>query len=144
MSPKERRKSRVLAVQLAYGCELSGNSAENLLENCFSGKNAQSKNIRKYSLNLLKHTHKNIDKIDKIIGDNSKNWELNRIALTDKLVLRLAISEMMHVKDVPGKVSISEAVEISKVFGTKDSGPFVNGILDAIFKRINKGEYILN
>ncbi len=51
---------------------------------------------------------------------------------------------MLHFEDVPHKVSISEAVEISKVFGTKDSGPFVNGILDAVFKKMNKGEYILN
>jgi len=144
MSPKERRKSRILAVQLAYGCELSDNSAKNLLENCFTGENEKPENIQKYSLNLVKLTQKNIEKIDGIIDDNSKNWELKRIALTDKLVLRLAITEMLHFEDVPHKVSISEAVEISKFFGTKDSGPFVNGILDAVFKKINKGKYILN
>ena len=107
-------------------------------------ENEKPENIQKYSLNLVKLTQKNIEKIDRIIDDNSKNWELKRIALTDKLVLRLAITEMLHFEDVPHKVSISEAVEISKVFGTKDSGPFVNGILDAVFKKINKGEYILN
>ena len=144
MSPRDRRKSRVLAVQLAYGCELSENSPESLLENCFTGENAKSENIQEYSLNLVKLTKRNIVKIDRIIDGNSKNWELNRIALTDKLVLRLAIAEMLHIEDVPPKVSISEAVEISKMFGTIGSGPFVNGILDAIFKKINKGEYILN
>ena len=60
------------------------------------------------------------------------------------MVLRIAIAEMLHIEDVPQKVSISEAVEISKVFGTKESGPFVNGILDAVYKKINKGKYILN
>ena len=144
MSPKERRKSRVLAVQLAYGCELSDNSAENLLENCFTGENVKPENVQKYSLDLVKLSQKNIDKLDNIIDDNAKNWELKRIALTDKLVLRLAITEMLHCSDVPPKVSISEAVEISKMFGTKDSGPFVNGILDAVYKKINQGEYILN
>ncbi|MAJ44908.1 MAG: transcription antitermination factor NusB [Candidatus Marinimicrobia bacterium] len=144
MLPKDRRKSRVLAVQLAYGCELSDNSPENLLKNCFSDNNLHIENIQKYSLNLVKIAQKNIKKIDRIIDDNSKNWELKRIALTDKIVLRLAITEMLHFEDIPYKVSISEAVEISKVFGTKDSGPFVNGILDAVFKKMNKGEYILN
>ena len=114
------------------------------MENCFTGENEKPENIQKYSLDLVKLTQKNIEKIDGIIEDNSKNWDLKRIALTDKLVLRLAIAEMLHFEDVPHKVSISEAVEISKVFGTKDSGPFVNGILDAVFKKMNKGEYILN
>jgi len=144
MSPKDRRKSRILAVQLAYGCELSENSAENLLETCFTEKNIQKESVQKYSLKLVKITQTEIDKIDDIIENNSKNWEIKRIALTDKLVLRIAIAEMLHIEDVPQKVSISEAVEISKVFGTKESGPFVNGILDAVYKKINKGEYILN
>ena len=144
MLPKDRRKSRILAVQLAYGCELSENSAENLLETCFTEKNIQKKSVQKYSLQLVKITQTEIDKIDDIIENNSKNWEIKRIALTDKLVLRIAIAEMLHIEDVPQKVSISEAVEISKVFGTKESGPFVNGILDAVYKKINKGEYILN
>ena len=120
------------------------NLHENLLENCFTGASEKPENNQKYSLDLVKLTQKNIEKIDGIIDDNSKNWDLKRIALTDKLVLRLAIAEMLHFEDVPHKVSISEAVEISKVFGTKDSGPFVNGILDAVFKKMNKGEYILN
>ena len=144
MLPKDRRKSRILAVQLAYGCELSENSAENLLETCFTEKNIQKESVQKYSLKLVKITQIEIDKIDDIIENNSKNWEIKRIALTDKLVLRIAIAEMLHIEDVPQKVSISEAVEISKVFGTKESGPFVNGILDAVYKKINKGEYILN
>ena len=143
MLPKDRRKSRILAVQLAYGCELSENSAENLLETCFTEKNIQKESVQKYSLQLVKITHTERDKIDDIIENNSKNWEIKRIALTDKLVLRIAIAEMLHIEDVPQIVSISEAVEISKVFGTKESGPFVNGILDAVYKKINKGEYIL-
>ena len=144
MSPKDRRKSRILAVQLAYGCELSENSAENLLETCFTEKNFQKESVQKYSLQLVKITQLEIDKIDNIIENNSKNWEIKRIALTDKMVLRIAIAEMLHIKDVPQKVSISEAVEISKVFGTKESGAFVNGILDAVYKKINIGKYILN
>ena len=144
MSPRDRRKSRVLAVQLAYGCELSENSAENLLETCFTGENSQNENVQVYSLELVKIVKNNLEKIDNIIELNSKNWEIKRIALTDKLVLRLAIAELLHIEDVPPKVSISEAVEIAKEFGTKDSGPFVNGILDAVYKKINQGEYILN
>ena len=67
MSPKDKRKSRILAVQLAYGCELSENSAENLLETCFTEKNIQKKSVQKYSLQLVKITQTEIDKIDDII-----------------------------------------------------------------------------
>ena len=144
MFPRDRRKSRILAVQLAYGCELSDNSAEGILVDCFTAENVQPENVQEYGLQLVTLTQENVAKIDDIINLNSKNWELSRIALTDKLVLRLAIVEMLYVEDIPLKVSISEAIEISKIFGTKDSGPFVNGILDAVYKKINKGEYILN
>ncbi|MED5475315.1 MAG: transcription antitermination factor NusB [Candidatus Neomarinimicrobiota bacterium] len=139
MTSKDRRKSRIIALQIAYGCELSNNSVENIFESFFKDNRLKSENIEKYSKSLVKICQKNIVKIDKIIDENSQNWELNRIAMTDKLVLRLAIVEMLHFEDVPHKVSISEAVEISKVFGTNNSGVFVNGILDAVLKKMLKG-----
>ena len=139
MTSKDRRKSRIIALQIAYGCELSNNSVENTFESFFKDNHLKSENIEKYSKSLVKICQKNIVKIDKIIDENSQNWELNRIAMTDKLVLRLAIVEMLHFEDVPHKVSISEAVEISKVFGTNNSGVFVNGILDAVLKKMLKG-----
>ena len=139
MTSKDRRKSRIIALQIAYGCELSNNSVENIFESFFKDNHLKSENIEKYSKSLVKICQKNIVKIDKIIDENSQNWELNRIAMTDKLVLRLAIVEMLHFEDVPHKVSISEAVEISKVFGTHNSGVFVNGILDAVLKKMLKG-----
>ena len=139
MTSKDRRKSRIIALQIAYGCELSNNSVENIFESFFKDNNLKSVNIEKYSKSLVKICQKNIVKIDKIIDENSQNWELNRIAMTDKLVLRLAIVEMLHFEDVPHKVSISEAIEISKVFGTNNSGVFVNGILDAVLKKMLKG-----
>ena len=139
MTSKDRRKSRIIALQIAYGCELSNNSVENIFESFFRDNHLKSVNIEKYSKSLVKICQKNIVKIDKIIDENSQNWELNRIAMTDKLVLRLAIVEMLHFEDVPHKVSISEAVEISKVFGTNNSGVFVNGILDAVLKKMLKG-----
>lgn len=139
MTSKDRRKSRIIALQIAYGCELSNNSVENIFESFFKDNHLKSENIEKYSKSLVKICQKNIVKIDKIIDENSQNWELNRIAMTDKLVLRLAIVEMLHFEDVPHKVSISEAIEISKVFGTNNSGVFVNGILDAVLKKMLKG-----
>ena len=81
MTSKDRRKSRIIALQIAYGCELSNNSAENIFESFFKDNHLKSENIEKYSKSLVKICQKNIVKIDKIIDENSQNWELNRIAI---------------------------------------------------------------
>jgi transcription antitermination protein NusB len=75
-------------------------------------------------------THR--DRIDDLIRNHVRNWELHRIAVVDRNVLRLAIYEMLHRDDIPPVVSINEAVDIAKRFSTEDSGKFVNGILDKI------------
>ena len=69
------------------------------------------------------------------IKKNLQNWEFARIALLDKLILRMAITEMLFMHDIPPKVTISEAIEIAKEYSTSESSSFVNGILDAVFKK---------
>ena len=71
---------------------------------------------------------------DDLISKCLKNWEYGRVALLDKILLRMGVSEMYHMEDVPPKVSISEMVEIAKVYSTEESSSFVNGILDTIYK----------
>ena len=78
----------------------------------------------------------NLDEIDRMIESTSDNWSLKRISYLDRAILRLAIGEMLGIPDIPYRVSISEAVELAKEFSTEDSGAFVNGILDAIAKRL--------
>jgi transcription antitermination protein NusB len=75
-------------------------------------------------------THR--DRIDDQIRNHVRNWELHRIAVVDRNILRLAIYEMLHRDDIPPVVSINEAVDIAKRYSTEDSGKFVNGILDKI------------
>ena len=75
---------------------------------------------------------------DDIISKCLKNWEYSRVALLDKILLRMGVSEMYHMKDVPLKVSISEMVEIAKVYSTEESSSFVNGILDTIYKNYSE------
>jgi N utilization substance protein B len=78
--------------------------------------------------------------IDKLIISRSKNWDFDRITLIDKLILRMALAEMMYVDEVPPKVSIAEGVEIAKQFSTEDSSSFINGILDSVYNEIIKGK----
>ncbi len=77
--------------------------------------------------------------IDSIIKEASKNWRLERMAIVDRNILRIGCYELLFSDDVPYKVAINEAVELSKRFGTEDSRSFVNGVLDAVKKRADKG-----
>lgn len=84
------------------------------------------------------------DECERLITSKIKNWELDRIALMDRLILRLGIVELLEFEDIPTRVSINEAIELAKNFSTAKSGKFVNGVLDAILidlkaaGRINK------
>ena len=75
---------------------------------------------------------------DDLISKCLENWEYGRVAIVDKILLRMGVSEIYHMEDIPPKVSISEMVEIAKVYSTEESSSFVNGILDAIYKDFNK------
>ena len=95
--------------------------------------------VRLYAEKLTKITIDHKESSDILIVERLKNWEMKRLSLMDKLILRLGISEMLHEESVPPKVSIVEGVEIAKLFSTPDSGRFVNGILDSIYNDSLKG-----
>jgi N utilization substance protein B len=93
---------------------------------------AEEAEVRLFAEPLIRGTLQHRDRIDEIIKQYAKNWELHRIAAVDRNILRLAIYEMLHRDDIPPVVSINEAVDIAKKFSTQDSGKFVNGILDKV------------
>ena len=88
--------------------------------------------MRLFAEPLIRGTVEHRNEIDEHIKNHAKNWELHRMAVVDRNILRLAIYEMLHRADIPPVVSINEAVDIAKKFSTQDSGKFVNGILDKI------------
>jgi N utilization substance protein B len=88
--------------------------------------------VRLFADPLIRGTLEHRNEIDEQIKSHAKNWDLHRMAVVDRNVLRLAIYEMHHREDIPPVVSINEAVDIAKKFSTQDSGKFVNGILDKI------------
>ena len=75
---------------------------------------------------------------DHLIEETLENWELSRIAVVDKVILRLALSEIFYFDDIPPEVSINEAIEMAKKFSTARSGKFINGLLDAIYRKLKK------
>ena len=76
--------------------------------------------------------------IDALIERFSKNWKIRRMSCVDRNVMRIAVYELLHCQDIPPKVSINEAVDIGKKFGTEESGAFINGILDSIREALEK------
>ncbi len=93
---------------------------------------AEEAAIRAFAEPLIRGTLQHLGDIDMEIKKYAKNWDLHRMAVVDRNVLRLAIYEMRHREDIPPVVSINEAVDIAKRFSTEESGKFVNGILDKV------------
>jgi N utilization substance protein B len=93
---------------------------------------AEEAETRLFADPLIRGVIEHRDAIDEKIKGHAKNWELHRIAVVDRNIMRLAIYEMLYREDIPPVVSINEAVDIAKKFSTQDSGKFVNGILDKI------------
>ena len=101
-----------------------------------------SNDIISYTYKLIEYTINKSDEVDDYIISKLKNWDLKRIALIDKLILRLSITEMFFFDEVPPKVSIVEGVEIGKIFGNSDSSAFINGVLDSIYNDFKKNKVI--
>ena len=96
--------------------------------------------IRAYSREVVVGVCEHRAELDRMIRRSSKNWRVERMSRVDRNILRIAIYEVLYRKDVPPKVSIDEAVELGKRFGTEESGAFINGILDHIYNEMKAGE----
>jgi N utilization substance protein B len=121
---------------MLYQFELSGGDPEFLL-----GTEVMEElgpEVRDFAVDLVKGVRENLAEIDGLIQSHSTNWKLARMAAVDKNILRVAVFELKNRSDIPTKVTINEAVEIAKKFGSTESGAFVNGILDNIAQEIRK------
>jgi len=130
---KSRRKARQEAVILLYQADLLNKSIDSILENeIFFGKE-----IDDFTKKLVTGVIENLEIIDEEIKNVVENWSFERIAIIDRNIIRTAIYEMLFINEIPLKVSVDEAIEISKIFGQKNDTPkFVNGILGKIFMKI--------
>ena len=132
----KRRRARELAVQVLFHLEFNpsdpGESFD-LLCRSFS----PPKEIRAFSKELVLGVWENKGNLDTLIRQASRNWRIERMSRVDRNILRVAVFEVLYVGDIPPKVSIDEAVELGKKYGTEDSGAFVNGVLDHIYNQLN-------
>ena len=123
-----RREGREAAVQYLYLRDLNGESDLPAYYK-FRGLSPAA---RRFCDSIVAGATEHKDTIDETIRKNTQNYELNRISVVDRNVLRVAIYEMQHCPDTPPVVSINEAIEIAKKYSTEESGRFVNGVLDQI------------
>ncbi|GHT46193.1 N utilization substance protein B [Endomicrobiia bacterium] len=126
-----RREAREYSLQMLYTVD-NCNASVNFVRNTFEENLPKANAYREFALSLFKGVCEKKDAIDALIKQYAKNWELERMAVVDRNIIRLAIYEIMATPDTPISVIINEAVEISKKYSTEDSSKFVNGILDKL------------
>ncbi len=130
--PGKRRQAREIAAQFLYQYDLSGGELEEALGLFWQTQPEVAEPTRRFAEELIRGTCQHRAEIDEKIRQYTEHWELPRIAAVDRNILRLAIFEMLYRDDIPPVVSINEAVDIAKKFSTRESGAFVNGILDRL------------
>lgn len=147
-----RRQIRIKVVQAFYAQLTGGNTAQDvfnqLLQPDYATLKADKGNqpgseytpvedahfLSELFLGTIKHN----DAYETIIAQNLQNWELSRVAILDRIILSLAIHEMLTFEDIPVKVTINEYLDIAKQYSTDKSSQFVNGVLDAVFQKLKQ------
>jgi len=129
-----RRKSRELAMQALFCIDTLKNESDELLEG-LSGILKLAPDTQRFYMTLIKGVIDNKSRIDQLIEQFSSNWKISRMGCVDRNILRIAAYELLYCQDIPPKVSINEAVDIGKLYGTEESGSFINGILDGIYQQ---------
>lgn len=129
-----RRQARELALQLLYQNELTGAAPEEMQRH-LEGWQAASAETRSFADELLRGVLANLEEVDDLLRQQTAHWRLERLAMVDRNILRLAMYELLYRRDTPPAVAIDEAIEIAKKFGAEESPRFVNGVLDGFLKR---------
>lgn len=128
----KRIEARELIMQLLFQMSIHNDYSKEMIEKFV--KSYEFENQKDYFDTTLELALQHMTNINKIIEENANNWKLDRISKVELAILRLAVTEIMYIDDIPESVSINEAVELSKKFGGNDSGKFVNGILGKVVK----------
>ena len=132
-----RRLVRERVLQALYAYELSHEPIQFIIENIVADLETQPESFAFAKQLILKVIESN-EELDDLIRQRIEHWEFNRLAIIDRIVLRMSICELLYFDDIPPKVSINEAIEIARDFSTEKSDKFVNGVLDSILDDLKK------
>ncbi len=136
--PSDRRQARILAMQALCQFEAQQDESPEALEDLFVSRDA-SRSASRYATKLVEGYWARRDRADEMIAQAAERWELSRISMVDRNIMRVAIVELLERK-VPPKVAVNEAVEIGREYGGEDSPRFINGVLDKVLKTMSGGD----
>ena len=135
----QRRRAREHALQMLFQIDLTGVSPRDVFRDFWSDHTAPSE-IRGFAEELVLGVHDDLRELDRWIIGSAEHWRIERMAVVDRNVLRMAVHEIVHDPETPDAVIIDEAIEVAKKYGSEESGSFINGVLDAIRKRKERGD----
>jgi N utilization substance protein B len=137
----QRRKAREVTLQVLYALDVQSSIGIRESIELFWAHFDAPEEARKFSSFLIEGTWNNRTKIDSLISGSSENWTMTRMSRVDKSILRMAVYELLFCLDIPPKVTLNEAIDLGKVYGSENSGSFINGILDDLYGKLrNKDE----
>jgi N utilization substance protein B len=137
-----RHQAREAALQILYQWEMSHGEVEIATRTFFdlqwAGAHPPDDALRRFAGALARDTVERLEAVDRLIAETAENWRPERMAVIDRLILRMAACELVRDRMTPPAVTINEALELARTFSTEDSVRFINGILDAIRKKIER------
>lgn len=135
---RRRSKARRWVLQILYAREMRGADRDLRAEAAdFFGRRSIAPGTRRFAERLIDALADHADHVDQVLAEGAEHWDLDRMAIIDRNVLRMALAEFLYLEDVPSKVTIDEAVTLAGRYGGEDSPRFVNGVLDAIAHKLD-------
>lgn len=134
-----RRRGREYALQMLFQLDLAGGEPDGIFEEFWSSREADVDSTA-FAERLVRGVHARTADLDRVIAGSSQHWRVDRMAVVDRNVLRVAVYEMLLDPETPPLVIIDEAIEVGKRFGSEKSGSFINGILDGVRRKLESGE----
>lgn len=132
----QRRKAREHALQVLYQADIAGLGVEESLRTHWEREPEDEPATRAFTERLVRTVGERREAIDALLASSSRNWTLERMGVVDRNLLRLSVAELLSEPDTPPAVVIDEAVEIARDYGDRDSQSFVNGVLEAVRRRL--------
>jgi N utilization substance protein B len=132
-----RRKAREIALQVLYSLNFVNIDVQKALD-LFWGNFVAPQAAKEFAASLVQGTWEHREELDRLIAGCSDNWSLGRMSKVDISILRMAVFEFLYCDDIPPKVTLNEAIDLGKIFGSENSGAFINGILDALNLKLSR------
>jgi len=131
---RKRTLAREFALKILYQKDIKKIDMDMVTQSFWEAEKEQTQEVKDFAQRLVFGIQQNRDKIDDKISSYATNWQLKRMAVIDRNILRMGVFELFYAPDIPPKVTINEAVELAKKYGDLESSKFVNGVLDKMHK----------